>query len=363
MVGWSTNQQANPWQQRLVGSHPGWQLDCSGKEFGAGGKSAATAACAYFQKDVTDTIKQAQSTLETTAGYTQWCLGCVSAVSSITMAVSTGCKLYETINSANQKSRLEALGQQISCQLKDINFSTDTMVGIHEPSKLAKHIHSFAKQQMNIASHDSHRLHFFFVYHPGNNWWPEFDSLPTLPEGFCGKSDKIEALAMVLKLARKAVGNEPVFHILVPSAHVYAITDPLIIPSELGNLTIEGETNGRGPFVYVSMPKEFRQRTSNIGHLSDDLAIPSRLHSSDEAKIASEREDRAAKKAEATPVKPVSALRETGAVFAGIGAGLGGAIGGGLVGMAAGPAGGIIGMFSGAIASGMAAAGSVRAGA
>jgi hypothetical protein len=347
----------------LVNHHSSIMGGLFSKEASVGGESLAKVACDYFQKDVTPIIKQAQSTLETTVSYTQWCLGCVSVVSSITMAVSTGCKLYETINSANQKSRLEVLGQQISCQLKDINFSMDTMVGIHEPSKLAKHIHSFAKQQMNIASHDSHRLHFFFVYHPGNNWWPEFDSLPALPEGFCGKSDKVEALAMVLKLARKAVGNEPVFHILVPSAHVYAITDPLIIPSELGNLTIEGETNGQGPFVYVSMPKEYRQRTSNIGHLGDDLAIPSRLHSLDEAKITSEREDRAAKMAETTPKKPVSALRETGAVLAGIGAGLGGAIGGGLVGMAAGPLGGVVGMFSGAIASGMAAADSVRAGA
>jgi hypothetical protein len=330
------------------------------------GEGAAAVACRYYEKDVTATIRQAQSTLgsfEKTSNYAQWCLGCAGTVTSITAAVSTGCKLYQTINSANQKSRLEDLGQQVSSQLKDINFSMNTMVGIDEPGKLAGHIHCFAKQQMDITKNDSNQKHLFFVYHPGNNWWPEFDQLPALPEGFCGKSDKVEALAMALKLIRKAVGDGPHFHILVPSAHVYAITDTLVIPSQLGNISIEGETNGNGPFVYVSMPKQYRPHTSNLGHLDDDSAIPSRLPSSDQAKIATDRRDRAAKEAEATPNKPVSAAREAGAVFAGIGAGIGGGAGGAVVGTIGGPVGFVAGMLTGGIASGIAAADKVREGA
>jgi microcompartment protein CcmL/EutN len=336
------------------------------KESSAVGEGAASVACRYYEKDVTATVDAAQSTLgsfEKTSDYAQWCLSCAGTVTSITAAVSTGCKLYQTINSVKQKSRLEELGQQVSGQLKDINFSMDTMVGIDEPRKLAKHIHCFAEQQMELANHDSKVKHLFFVYHPGNNWWPEFDKLPALPEGFCGKSDKVEALAMALKLIRKAVGDEPQFHVLVPSAHVYAITDPLVIPSQLGNISIEGETNGNGPFVYVSMPEQYRPRTRNLGHLNDDSAIPSRLRSSDQTKITADRQDRAAKKTEATSNEPVSAAREAGAVLASIGAGIGGGTGGAVVGAFGGPVGLVTGMVTGGVASGVAAADSVRKGA
>lgn len=182
---------------------------------------------------------------------------------------------------------------------------------------------------------------YFFLFHPANNWHPEFkhrlertenDNLSGPLPGLCGLFDNIEAMAVVLARFRKIVGDGPVFYILVPTAHVYVVPDNIQLPSQLGKIQIIGQTGrNQHPFVYLTGGEEWKDHVRDVGILPKPEAKPS--------------------------------LTTTDKFVKGLGsaaAGFGGAMAGSVTGLAAGPAGPIFGAVAGGTAAGIAAGNSIE---
>ncbi|GAB7330771.1 hypothetical protein MBLNU13_g02321t1 [Cladosporium sp. NU13] len=344
------------------------------------GSGIGSAASQYFDTPISETISKSQDTLsrvDDTLSCAQWCLRCVSVVTGITSTVSGACTAYQSITDAKAKSHLETLGQTVSEDVKEVNNSMDTLIGLDEPSKLSEHIYNFVRQQAELDGLQPGTKDLFFVYHPGSNWWPEFDKLlkKSPLAGFCGKTNEIEALIMALVSIRLAVRDKPeqhVFHVLVPSAHLYVITDVIVIPEYLGPISIEGEKDRRNkPFVYVTMPKCYHTLTSNIGCLESKSAvqcddrtavkeIPS-LPSSVKSRLTTEAP---APASHDSPPQKKSKERSTlgrdlavgaAGVAAGFGGGIAGLVGGSAVGLGN-PVVAFTGAAAGAVQSGRAAA-------
>jgi hypothetical protein len=78
------------------------------------------------------------------------------------------------------------------------------------------------------ANPDEPRLnHYFFVLHPSDDWHPAFEKARETNEsslpGFVGYITDRFALGLYLRHMREAIGPDPTFHVLVPSADRYRL--------------------------------------------------------------------------------------------------------------------------------------------
>ena len=110
---------------------------------------------------------------------------------------------------------------------------------------------------------DLRREHFYFVYHPDNDWHPTFFTMVKnrpLPESFYGMSENLDALCVWMQFVRimfakmRKPKHQPVFHILIPGYRPFSIPEPLAFPEALQPLHIHGLTNNCKPYVHLNLP-------------------------------------------------------------------------------------------------------------
>jgi len=182
-----------------------------------------------------------------------------------TFATYTGAfaTIYQVCKDPEASKAQKAFARQldeVSGKLSAIDESTFTTANIAEQTDFAKAVHAFVLQQTKLYQESdpkpisdkndsleaSHKGHYFFIYHPANNWHPYFDNIrekegDDLP-GFVGYSTDRYGLGMYLRVFREAVGPEPVFHLLVPSAHRYRLPGVINVHPSLHPFVIHGQT-------------------------------------------------------------------------------------------------------------------------
>ncbi|KAK3659023.1 hypothetical protein LTR56_001460 [Elasticomyces elasticus] len=96
---------------------------------------------------------------------------------------------------------------------------------------------------------------FFCIYHPSNEWHGKFDALlrkKPIPDTWV--TDNVHTLSFYLIELRTVLGPDAIINILVPSTHVYIITQPIHIGERLQPLRIIGQTHYSGkPYVYATI--------------------------------------------------------------------------------------------------------------
>jgi hypothetical protein len=147
--------------------------------------------------------------------------------------------------------------------------------------------HGLAKQvyhHLGLLLRGEGRTHCVFMYHPENDWYPDFENLiqqGDLPANFCGISDNLDALCAWMRVVREQLmantedGKDLIFRLCIPTYQNLAILEPIMFPKEIYPLQVEGLLPN-GPFIGLNIPRRVWHQVFKSGckliHLEKHLS-------------------------------------------------------------------------------------------
>lgn len=174
--------------------------------------------------------------------------------------------------------------RKIGCRLEGIQGELEKLVMAKfqgwENDGFGSGIHRFV--QMEMRGYNTHRdnKHFFYLYHPGTDWYPRFEEkrhLQPLGPNFGGYSSDLEALFQMMRANRQTLsenssdGKKAMFHLLIPAWNAMAIEQPFLIHEEILPLTIKSQTHDNENLVWLHLPEIPAQLTlEDVGRFWPD---------------------------------------------------------------------------------------------
>jgi hypothetical protein len=172
--------------------------------------------------------------------------------------------------------------QLIAARLKDISSSLAAQTALIAQKDFPQYVYEMVSERVGTTSDDPNYEHWFFVYHPDNDWYPKFYHLleaRPLGPAFCGYTNQIDTAFSFMIAARRYIYRDrerkaykqgrtvrPVMlHLLIPAYQPIIIVEALKIPEELGDFVIEGRVNSNKPFVWMNLPEEQKKFLLDIG--------------------------------------------------------------------------------------------------
>ncbi|KAK4234265.1 hypothetical protein C8A03DRAFT_47360 [Achaetomium macrosporum] len=202
----------------------------------------------------------------------------VSGFQAAATAIGIGCNLVLTYQG------VEALNK-IADHLKDISATLAAQTALMAQKDFPCYVYQMVRERLGQTANDPAQEHWFFVFHPDDDWYPGFYHLleeKPLDPRFCGYTRQIDTAFVFMLEARREIqrrayresrirGKAPPrpvkLHLLMPAYQPILIAEALQIPSEIGDFVMEGRTNSNKPFVWLNLPEQQRrQHTVNIGH-------------------------------------------------------------------------------------------------
>lgn len=194
-----------------------------------------------------DAVKRALPKVHITASQAV-CMASFSAFVSVVAVAAQFVQVYQ--------------GQQLIAELRKIREELVAHTGLDAPEKFAKQVYMYIDMKVN-GTKGLRKEHFYFVYHPDNDWHPAFFTMVKnrpLPESFYGMSENLDALCVWMQFVRimfakmRKPKHQPVFHILIPGYRPFSIPEPLAFPKALQPLCIHGLTNNCKPYAQLNLP-------------------------------------------------------------------------------------------------------------
>lgn len=171
--------------------------------------------------------------------------------------------------------------QLIAARLQDISATLAAQTALMAQEKFPGYSYKMLKQRLGETVDDPVCDHWFFLYHPDNDWYPEFyHLLETAPLGprFCGYTNQIDTVFVFMLAARKRQTQKekkaekegqplrPVkFHLVIPAYQPILVAERLKIPEGIGDFVMEGRINSNKEFVWFDLPSEQRHYLLGIG--------------------------------------------------------------------------------------------------
>ncbi|KAI0381424.1 hypothetical protein F5Y04DRAFT_81886 [Hypomontagnella monticulosa] len=169
----------------------------------------------------------------------------------------------------------------IDARLKDMATSLAAQTALIAQKDFPQYVHDMIRERVMQTSRDPIYEHWFFVYHPDNDWYPGFyhilESEPVGPE-FCGYTKQIDTAFVFMLAARRRIRERerraqeegrPIrptrLHLLIPAYQPILILEALQIPEEIGDFVMEGRINSNKEFVWLNLPEEQRHYVQDIG--------------------------------------------------------------------------------------------------
>ncbi|KAK7192594.1 hypothetical protein DPSP01_006533 [Paraphaeosphaeria sporulosa] len=170
----------------------------------------------------------------------------------------------------------------IAAQLKEVSTALAAQTALLAQKDFPQYVYDLIRERLGQTSDDLNYEHWFFVYHPDNDWYPKFYHLleaKPLGPAFCGYTNQIDTAFSFMIAARQYANTErdrrakkqgrrvrPVMlHLLVPAYQPIVIAEALKIPEEIGDFTIEGRVNSNKPFVWMNLPEDQRNYVVDVG--------------------------------------------------------------------------------------------------
>jgi hypothetical protein len=226
-------------------------------------------------KDVVDTVKKFIPSMQVMGKSFADSAKIFTNFNSIAMAAGTGANVvlaYQGIK----------VLQLIDARLKDIASSVAAQTALIAQKDFPQYVHDMIQERVTQTSLDPDYDHWFFVYHPDNDWYPGFYHIlerePIGPE-FCGYTKQIDTAVVFMLAARQRIEKKErrakdegrsirhtKLHLLIPAYQPILILEALEIPKEIGDFTIEGRINSGREFVWLNLPEDQRHYVQDIGH-------------------------------------------------------------------------------------------------
>ncbi|TFA97850.1 hypothetical protein CCMA1212_010376 [Trichoderma ghanense] len=184
------------------------------------------------------------------------------------------------VNIVQTYQGIQAL-QLIAAKLQDISVSLAAQTALIAQKEFPDYVHSMIRERLTQTSDDASVNHWFFLWHPDDDWYPRFFHLleeKPLGTRFCGYTNQIDSVFVFMIAARRRI-NEMEYkarrrghplrptrlHLLVPAYQPILIAEALKIPEEIGDFVMEGRINSNREFVWLNLPDDQRHYTLNIG--------------------------------------------------------------------------------------------------
>lgn len=172
--------------------------------------------------------------------------------------------------------------QLIAARLKDISSALAAQTALIAQKDFPQYVYEMVSERLGTTADDPNYEHWFFVYHPDNDWYPKFYHLleaRPLGPAFCGYTNQIDTAFSFMIAARRYVNGErerraqkqrrpcrPVMlHLLIPAYEPIIIVEALKIPEEIGDFLMEGRVNSNKPFVWMNLPESQKKYVVDIG--------------------------------------------------------------------------------------------------
>jgi len=172
--------------------------------------------------------------------------------------------------------------QLIDSRLKDIGTHLAAQTALIAQKDFPRYVHNMIRERVTQTSLDADCDHWFFVFHPDNDWYPGFyDIVASEPIGpqFCGYTNQIDTAFAFMLAARERIRSKErraraegqhirptKLHLLIPAYQPMVIPEALEIPEEIGDFKIEGRINSGREFVWLNLPEGQRHYVQNIGN-------------------------------------------------------------------------------------------------
>ncbi|KAF1972070.1 hypothetical protein BU23DRAFT_508760, partial [Bimuria novae-zelandiae CBS 107.79] len=170
----------------------------------------------------------------------------------------------------------------IAAHLKDMSTALAAQTALIAQKDFPQYVYEMVSERLGTTSNDPTHEHWFFVYHPDNDWYPRFYQLleaKPLGPAFCGYTNQIDTAFSFMIAARQYINRDrdrraqkqgrtsrPVmFHLLIPAYQPIIIVEALKIPEEVGEFVMEGRVNSNKPFVWMNLPGEQKNYVVDIG--------------------------------------------------------------------------------------------------
>jgi len=211
-----------------------------------------------------------------------FCAQLLAGFGAFAQAAVGFCAVNNTIFGDAAERHLANASQEIAEHLKSIakdvgemNNAAQANLNLNYQSVFAQHVHDFIS--MVVAREAASGVaHYVFLYHPGNEWHASFKRLTNdRPiKGFCGLTDNIILLLAWLPAFRDVVGPDAKISILMPSAHMYVVTDALTIDPSIGTLDLLGETHHSGAaYAWITVADNLHGlQPSDVGVIVEETA-------------------------------------------------------------------------------------------
>lgn len=173
--------------------------------------------------------------------------------------------------------------QLIDARLRDMAASLAAQTALIAQKDFPQYVYDMVRERVTQTSLDPARDHWFFVYHPDNDWYPGFYRLleqdrDAIGPAFCGYTNQIDTAFVFMLAARRRIQRReylarregrPVrptmLHLLIPAYQPVLIFEALKIPEEIGDFVMEGRINNNREFVWLNLPEDQRHYLQDIG--------------------------------------------------------------------------------------------------
>ncbi|CAI4214361.1 unnamed protein product [Parascedosporium putredinis] len=151
-------------------------------------------------------------------------------------------------------------------------------------ARFPQYVYDMISERVTQTSLDPNQDHWFFVYHPDNDWYPGFYRImhdKPIGPAFCGYTNQIDTAFVFMLAARRRIEKKerraqkegrPIrptkLHLLIPAYQPILILEALQIPEEIGDFVMEGRINSNREFVWLSLPEQQRRYVQDIGHFA-----------------------------------------------------------------------------------------------
>ncbi|GAB1317167.1 Nipped-B-like protein B [Madurella fahalii] len=171
--------------------------------------------------------------------------------------------------------------QLIDARLKDMAASLAAQTALIAQKDFPQYVYDMIRERITQTSLDPSHDHWFFVYHPDNDWYPGFYRLlekEMIGPEFCGYTNQIDTAFVFMLAARRRIQRKeqqaqrdgrPIrptkLHLLIPAYQPVLIFEALKIPEEIGDFVMEGRINNNREFVWLNLPEDQRHYLQDIG--------------------------------------------------------------------------------------------------
>ena len=166
--------------------------------------------------------------------------------------------------------------KEIGAQISDISNTSEAQTTLQDQTNFADFVYNELSDRLLSTSQDEKCSHWYFVYHPDNSWYTQFNRRifkKPLDKRFCGYTNCLDIAVIFMLAVRKRLEHDQrsaeltyttKFHLFIPANRLLFIPEFVEFPEGLGYFVMEGTMYNNKYLVWINIPEEQNHFLSKI---------------------------------------------------------------------------------------------------